>query len=86
MWVLGAFSFAVIGLLIYGLIDLQKKNFHPQHLVSALEPDMDNHDLESASSKLRPGDNCLSSVMAADAMYVGSENTAPVLARMTFGL
>jgi len=65
MWVLGAFSLGLIGLLIYCLMDLQKKNFHPDPLVTALEADMDRADLDSAMGKLRSADTCLASTLQA---------------------
>tara|TARA_R110002096_G_scaffold21252_1_gene69234 strand:- start:1315 stop:2133 length:819 start_codon:yes stop_codon:yes gene_type:complete len=63
MWVLGTFSVAVIGLMVFCLIDLQRKNFHPEPLVTALASDMENADFESASRKTMGGENCLSCVM-----------------------
>tara|TARA_R110000850_G_scaffold60079_12_gene138194 strand:- start:2500 stop:3321 length:822 start_codon:yes stop_codon:yes gene_type:complete len=63
MWVLGSFSVAVIGLLIYCLIDLQRKNFHPESLIMALQSDMETADLEAASHKAASSPNCLGGVM-----------------------
>lgn len=63
MWVLGAFSFAVIGLLIFCLIDLQKKNFHPDPLHQALAGDMETTDLQSALHKVETSPTCLAAVM-----------------------
>lgn len=71
MWVLGAFSFAVIGLLIFCAIDLQKRNFHPDDLVASLQPDLEQANLEAASNKLGKGENCLSSVMQAGFKHIG---------------
>jgi biopolymer transport protein ExbB len=65
MWVLGTFSFAVIGLLIYCLIDLQRKNFHPEPLYGALAQDMESADFEGAVQKAQSTPTCLSSVMQA---------------------
>lgn len=65
MYVLGAFSLAVIGLLVYCLIDLQKKNFYPDHLVQGLRPDMEAVNLEGAISKVQGGDSCLASLLRA---------------------
>jgi len=65
MFVLGALSFAVIGLVVYGLIDLRKPNFVPDELVTGLKSDLERLDLEAARQKLNPADNCLSAVMDA---------------------
>lgn len=63
MIVLGLLSCAVIGLVVYGLIDLRKPNFAPDALVAGLRNDMEKLDLDSAGNKLQPSDNCLSAVM-----------------------
>lgn len=63
MIVLAALSCAVIGLVVYGLIDLRKPNFAPDTLVSNLKSDMEKLDLEGARSKLKPTDDCLSAVI-----------------------
>ena len=70
MWVLGTFSFAVIGLLIYCIIDLQKKNFHPDELIAAIGPDMDAANFEAAAHKAQTSDNCLGRVMQAAIHYI----------------
>ena len=64
MVVLGFLSFAVIGLLVYGIIDLRKPNFAPDPLRAALMIDMQAADLESAQAKLDPTDNCLAAVIS----------------------
>jgi len=63
MWVLGTFSLVVIGLLVYCLIDLQKKNFNPDPLADALQNDMEAADLDSALQKTQTSGNCLGAVM-----------------------
>lgn len=63
MWVLGTFSFAVIGLLVFCLIDLQRRNFHPPALEEALAGDMEATDFEAAIQKAQSTPTCLSSVM-----------------------
>lgn len=73
MIVLGALSFAVIGLVVYGMIDLRKPNFAPDDLVAGLKADMERIDLESASQKLDPSDNCLSAVMTAGINHISSK-------------
>jgi len=65
MIVLGALSCAVIGLVVYGLIDLRKPNFVPDELVASLRGDMERLDMEAARQKLSPSENCLSAVMDA---------------------
>lgn len=70
MWVLGSFSFAVIGLLIFCLIDLQRKNFYPADLEGALTQDMAGADFESALQKVQGHPCCLSSVMHAGMLYI----------------
>lgn len=70
MWILGTFSFAVIGLLIYCIIDLQKKNFHPDELIAALGPDMDAANFEAAAHKAQASDNCLGRVMQAAIHFI----------------
>ena len=64
MWVLGTMSFAVIGLMIFCIIDLQRKNFAPADYVQNLEGDMQGADLEGAMQKINATPNCLSSVMS----------------------
>ena len=64
MIVLGALSCAVIGLIVYGVIDLRKPNFAPDSLVASLKSDMEQMDLQSAQAKLQPSDNCLSAVIS----------------------
>ncbi len=70
MWVLGTFSFGVIGLLIYCLIDLQRKHFYPADLEAALQQDMEGADFESALQKVQATSTCLSSVMEAGMLYI----------------
>ncbi len=70
MWVLGTFSFVVIGLLIFCLIDLQRKNFYPADLEGALTQDMAGADFESALQKVQAHPCCLSSVMQAGMLYI----------------
>ncbi len=65
MWVLGSFSIAVIGLAVFCLLDLQKKNFHPDNLVNALTAEMQSANFEGAVYQVQAGGNCLSSVMMA---------------------
>lgn len=71
MWVLGAFSFAVIGLMIFCIIDLQRKNFAPEAYVQQLEVDMQGADLESALHKVQTTPNCLSAVMGEGIQFIG---------------
>ncbi|MEM0970051.1 MAG: MotA/TolQ/ExbB proton channel family protein [Verrucomicrobiota bacterium] len=73
MIVLGVLLFAVVGLLVFGLIDLRTGNFCPKVLVDSLRQDMDNADLESASGKLQPSANCLSAVLAAGFAHLGEK-------------
>ena len=73
MFVLGALSFAVIGLVVYGLIDLRKPNFVPDALLASLKNDMEGLDLEAARAKLQPGDNCLSAVMETGIHYLSKK-------------
>jgi len=70
MWVLGAFSFAVIGLLVFCLMDLQKKNFHPDAFVEAMAADMETADLDSALKKAQPTQNCLAKVMESGIHFI----------------
>lgn len=70
MWVLGTFSFVVIGLLIFCLIDLQRKNFYPGDLEEALTHDMANADFDSAFQKVQGHACCLSSVMNAGMLHI----------------
>ncbi len=70
MWVLGAFSFAVIGLLVFCLMDLQRKNFHPVAFVEALSADMETADLDSALKKAQPTQNCLAKVMESGIHFI----------------
>jgi len=65
MWVLGAFSLGLIGLLVYCLIDLQKRNFHPSHLVQSLYPDMEQADMETAMGRIRSSQTCLGATLEA---------------------
>ena len=70
MWILGTFSIAVIGLLIYCLIDLQRKNFVSEQILMAMTGDMENADLESASHKAATSPNCLGGVMQAAIHFI----------------
>lgn len=70
MWILGTFSIAVIGLIVYCLIDLQRKNFVPEQLVMAMTGDMENADFESASHKAATSPNCLGGVMQAAVHFI----------------
>lgn len=63
MWILGAFSLGVIGLLVFCLIDLQPKNFSPKILVDSLRQDMETLNLEAAIGKVRQGDSCLGNML-----------------------
>lgn len=63
MWILGAFSLGVIGLLVFCLIDLQAKNFSPKILVESLRQDMETLNLEAAIGKVRQGDSCLGNML-----------------------
>lgn len=72
MWVLGTFSFAVVGLLIYCLIDLQKKNFHPDDFKLALAADMDSANFDAAAQKAQAGDSCLAGVMQAAIHFIAN--------------
>ena len=71
MWILGSFSFAVIRLLIFCIMDLQKKNFYPDPFVAALVPDMEAENLEGALQKCQTSSNCLSAVLQAGILYIG---------------
>lgn len=71
MFPLAAFSLAVIGLFIYCLIDLQKRNFCPDQVIQGLKPHMETGDLETASRALQPRENCISAVMAAGFVEIG---------------
>lgn len=71
MWILGAFSFSVIGLLIFCVLDLQKKNFYPDPFVAAIAPDMEAANLEGALQKCQTSSNCIAAVMQAGILYIG---------------
>lgn len=73
MIVLGLLSMAVIGLIVYGLIDFRKPNFVPDELLARLKSDMEGMDLEAARQKLQPGDNCLSAVMETGIHYLSKK-------------
>lgn len=70
MWILGTFSFAVIGLLIYCIIDLQRKHFYPGDLELALQQDMETANFEAALQKVQATSTCLSSTMEAGMLYI----------------
>ncbi len=70
MWVLGAFSVAVIGLMVFCSIDLQKRNFHPDALVATIQPDLEGANLEAVAGKLKGAENCLSSVLQAGINHI----------------
>lgn len=76
MIVLGALSCAVIGLVVYGMIDLRKPNFAPDSLVSNLKADMERMDLEGARQKLKPSADCLSAVMNAGINHISAKGFA----------
>lgn len=71
MWILGAFSFGVIGLLVYCLMDLNKKNFYPDPFVAAVAPDMEAANLEGALQKCQGSSNCLARVLEAGILFIG---------------
>lgn len=73
MIVLGLLSMAVIGLIVYGIIDLRKPNFAPPELVKGLIGDMERMDLESAKQKLNPTGDCLSAVMSSGINHISSK-------------
>lgn len=70
MWILGTFSFAVIGLLIFCLIDLQKKNFFPEPLYEALSSDMEVLDFQGALEKAQSTPACLSAVISSGVHFI----------------
>jgi biopolymer transport protein ExbB len=88
MWVLGTFSLAVIGLMVFCIIDLQRKNFAPEAHVLALDADMQAADLDGAMQKINASSNCLNAVMTegiqciADRGYevIDSEKLSEVMA------
>lgn len=63
MWILGFFSIALVGLFVYSLIDLTKKNFIPVDLLGSVHADMEGVDVETALAKVEPADNCFSAVL-----------------------
>jgi len=71
MWVLGSFSIAVIGLSVFCMLDLQKKNFHPEHLVNSLSAEMQAANFDGAVQQAQAGGNCLSNVMLAGLTLIG---------------
>lgn len=71
MWVLGSFSIAVIGLAVFCLLDLQKKNFQPDNLVHALKAEMQSANFEGAVHQVQHGGNCLASVMMSGLNLIG---------------
>ncbi len=71
MWILGSFSIAVIALLVFCCIDLQKKNFHPDVLVQTLAGEMQNANFEGAMGAAHNSPSCLGSVMRSGLDYVG---------------
>ncbi|MEO0415899.1 MAG: MotA/TolQ/ExbB proton channel family protein [Verrucomicrobiota bacterium] len=73
MIVLLLLLFAVIFLVVYGLIDLRKPNFAPPELVTNLKKDMEKIDLEAAKARLDPSDNCLSAVMSAGIAHLSAK-------------
>lgn len=70
MWILGAFSFGVIGLLVYCLMDLNKKNFYPDSFVAAVAPDMEAANLEGALQKCQSSANCLARVLESGILFI----------------
>lgn len=71
MWVLGTFSLGVIGLLVYNLIDLQKRNFFPPALTNSLRGDMEAANLKAAIGKVQGADSCVSSMLKAGYAHIG---------------
>ncbi|MEM7700074.1 MAG: MotA/TolQ/ExbB proton channel family protein [Verrucomicrobiota bacterium] len=71
MWVLGTFSIAVIGLLVFCLIDLQRKNFYPEPLVNSLATDLESIDYDGALQKSQGSATCLGNVMEAGLAHIG---------------
>ena len=73
MWVLGAFSFGVIGLLIFCLLDLRKKNFSPDDFVAAVAPEIDAANLEGVLGYADRADNCLGATLRAAVHFLSDE-------------
>lgn len=89
MWVLGSFSFGLMGLLIFCVIDLnKKKKFQDPELVEALKADMQAGNLEGSWQRVQTDTTCLGSIMLAGYNYlydygtetVGSEHHQDVMA------
>jgi biopolymer transport protein ExbB len=89
MWVLGSFSFGLMGLLIFCVIDLnKKKKFQDPELVEALKADMQAGNLEGSWQRVQTDTTCLGRIMLAGYNYlydygtetVGSEHHQDVMA------
>ncbi len=70
MWPLGLMSVAIIALSVYCFMDLTPKNFFPPELVSRLETDMENADVEAAMGASEASPTCLGQVMYGATEYI----------------
>jgi biopolymer transport protein ExbB len=79
MWVLGSFSFGLMGLLIFCIIDLnKKKKFQGPELVEALKADMQAGNLEAGWQRVQTDTTCLGRIMLAGYNYLYDYGTEKV--------
>jgi len=71
MWVLGAFSFAVVGLAIYCAMDLRRVNFCPQPLQDSLRDSFTAGDLEGINQAVHGDPTTLARMTESVAEYIG---------------
>ncbi len=73
MWPLLGFSLGVVGLSAYLTMSTRRKNFCPDALVSAIQPDMERGDVEAALTKLQASPTCLSVTLLAGFGYLAEK-------------
>ncbi len=70
MWILGAFSLGVIGLAIYGFIDLRPQNFHPEVLSRELLSRMEHGDFAGVVERVQQDESTLGHMTSAMAAHI----------------
>lgn len=73
MWMIPLVSLSVImaGLVVYCFIDLGKRNFYPDKIVTGLKDDMQRADIVHALERAKASPTCLGQVIHGAAEYIG---------------
>lgn len=71
IWPLIILSMVLVGLIAYCFIDLNKRNFYPEKIISGLNDDMTRADLAHALDRAKHSPTCVGQVMYGAIEYVG---------------